>query len=257
MSYSKNGFLATGGSGGSGMTAPPTVTETRDYGGTSAVVTNGATSPALTTRSITLTKTQLVQVFAEVEVVTPAANAAGHLLLLQDGATVGSGRWHNENTTVTTRFMVSSFKSVVLGPGTYVFTVAGDNDPGSTTSVTYEYAALVVTIVDYGSPTIQAWQAPTLLNSWTNSGGTTYPPAGYYLGPDGVVHLRGLITGGVTASVAFILPAGYRPEYRAAVVAAGGATDNYIEVQQDGSVYISVKSTTNVALDGITFRQFA
>lgn len=60
------------------------------------------------------------------------------------------------------------------------------------------------------------WTAPTLLNGWTNfgsDGGGTYTTAGYYLGPDGVIHLRGLIQAGtLTAGTQlFVLPVGFRP----------------------------------------------
>lgn len=71
-----------------------------------------------------------------------------------------------------------------------------------------------------GGGTPGAWTAPALLNGWTNygsDGGGNYSPAGYYLGPEGVVHLRGLLvapdSGGskVSDTTLFALPVGIRP----------------------------------------------
>lgn len=62
----------------------------------------------------------------------------------------------------------------------------------------------------------RAWTAPTFENSWANTGtygGRTYNPAGYYIDPNGVVHMRGTIGSGTAATAAFTLPAGYRPPY--------------------------------------------
>lgn len=57
----------------------------------------------------------------------------------------------------------------------------------------------------------EEWVAPTLVNSWTNYG-SDHPPAGYMKDIFGVVHLRGLIKNGSSASaVMFTLPVGYRP----------------------------------------------
>lgn len=52
------------------------------------------------------------------------------------------------------------------------------------------------------------WIAPTLLNGWVNYGGQWETAA--YRRRDGMVYLRGLITGG-TASTFFNLPVGFRP----------------------------------------------
>lgn len=60
----------------------------------------------------------------------------------------------------------------------------------------------------------QAWQAPTLLNGWTNYDATTWDPVGYMKDSLGFVHLRGFVKGGTisTGTIVFKLPVGYRPE---------------------------------------------
>ncbi len=59
------------------------------------------------------------------------------------------------------------------------------------------------------------WQNITLQNGWSNYGGG-YATAQYYKDKEGVIHVKGLITGGTTAqgTVVFTLPAGYRPTER-------------------------------------------
>ena len=55
------------------------------------------------------------------------------------------------------------------------------------------------------------WTAPTLLNSWTNFGGSL-EPAGYLKDPLGFVHLRGVSSRLVLLALRRSrLPAGYRP----------------------------------------------
>ena len=56
----------------------------------------------------------------------------------------------------------------------------------------------------------QAWQAPTLLNGWTNYDATTWDPVGYMKDSLGFVHLRGFVKGGTisTGTIVFKLPVG-------------------------------------------------
>lgn len=56
----------------------------------------------------------------------------------------------------------------------------------------------------------QAWQTPTLLNSWTNHS-ASYASAQYMKDSLGFVHIKGLVKGGANGSIIFTLPAGYRP----------------------------------------------
>jgi len=123
------------------------------------------------------------------------------------------------------------------------------------------------TITDFAltGKMLPSWVAPSFQNSWTDFSGSY--SAGYYLDPNGVVHLRGLITGGATNTVAFTLPAGYRPEYNHNSLTLHYVNSNtpamaWVQVNPAGLVTV-VGSTGvfsgsyGVGLDDITFRQFA
>lgn len=93
-------------------------------------------------------------------------------------------------------------------------------------------------------------------NSWENYGGTN-ASASYYKDAFGRVHLKGTIKTGVSGTVAFTLPAGYRPqEAEIFAVVANGAL-GVVTVNPDGTVLISTGSATYTTLSGITFRAFA
>lgn len=98
---------------------------------------------------------------------------------------------------------------------------------------------------------LQAWQAPTLINSWANSGGA-YATAGYWKDPWGVVHLRGRITGGAYPSNAFLLPAEYWPEGLSSFYTP---TAGIVQVMLSGAVNVASGSSP-LSLDGISFRAF-
>jgi hypothetical protein len=105
---------------------------------------------------------------------------------------------------------------------------------------------------------IQAVQTPTLLNSWVNRGGG-FTSAGYWKDNFGVVHLVGTVTGGTANTVVFTLPAGYRPAENVefAVTSLSGATPiayGEIYVESNGDVSVNIGSTTNLSLNGISFR---
>jgi hypothetical protein len=60
------------------------------------------------------------------------------------------------------------------------------------------------------SSAIPSWTAVTFQNSWGNlgSGNAT---AAYFKDAIGIVHLKGIVTGGAAGTTMFALPAGYRP----------------------------------------------
>jgi len=99
----------------------------------------------------------------------------------------------------------------------------------------------------------QAWQTPTLLNSWANYGGS-YNPAGYFKDSMGIVHLRGLVRSG-TASTIFTLPVGYRPDYRQLFATETSPNVNgRLDVDTSGNVIMYGGSNAWFSLDGATFR---
>jgi hypothetical protein len=105
--------------------------------------------------------------------------------------------------------------------------------------------------------TQEAWNAPTLLNSWANFGGT-HAPAGYFKDSNGVVHLRGLVSGGTigTTAVIFTLPLNYRPAFQEIFVIRNGAGSGIAEVriQPNGEVIAYSGADSWWSLAGITFK---
>jgi phage minor structural protein len=95
------------------------------------------------------------------------------------------------------------------------------------------------------------FQNAALINGWGNYG-SGYQPAQYMKDPFGYVHLRGSIRWGVNPSVAFILPAGYRPANKLwFTVSAGTMKFANIEIRPNGEVYVSTQDVNYVSLDDI------
>lgn len=97
------------------------------------------------------------------------------------------------------------------------------------------------------------WLPVTFQNSWANVGAGT-PPVTYYKDQNGVVTVYGSLTGGSSGTVAFTLPAGYRPAYVTNRFAGGvrydGSTEQlfFVEVDNSGNVtlYGTVVSWANL-----------
>lgn len=104
-----------------------------------------------------------------------------------------------------------------------------------------------------------SWETPTLLNSWTNFGGA-YATAAYRKDSLGVVHLRGLITGGTktATTVLFNLPSGYRPAadlmFATSVDNGSWAGFGSFNVKSNGDVMLRVAGSGPwISLDGCSF----
>lgn len=99
---------------------------------------------------------------------------------------------------------------------------------------------------------------PALLNSWVNYGGTTFEQAGYYQDGTGHAHLVGLIKNGTPPSVAFTLPAQFRPAKDQVFAAISNDAISRIDVQADGDVFIATSTdpTNYVSLHGIHWLPF-
>lgn len=103
--------------------------------------------------------------------------------------------------------------------------------------------------------TIGATGEPTFANSWVNFG-SPWASAGFWKDPLGVVHFRGRIKSGTVGSTAFILPAGYRPEFKGTYAIGSNATIGLIEIDTNGTVTpVTPSNNTYVSLEGLTFRQ--
>ena len=115
--------------------------------------------------------------------------------------------------------------------------------------------------VDKESP---PWITPTLLNGWVRWGDRWAPPQ-YYKDDSGIVHLRGLIKGGVIdgGKQMFVLPQGYRPSHSScyvtysqggSVVEINGVVARIDVSGETGSVYPTRGSNELFSLEGISFR---
>lgn len=108
-------------------------------------------------------------------------------------------------------------------------------------------------LADDGTISEDSLVAPTLLNSWANTGGS-FRNTGYYKGRDGRVYLAGMVSGGASGSIAFVLPSGYRPTTNAVrIVTTATGAYAHIEVDTAGNVYC-FGGTTNFSFEGLSFR---
>lgn len=158
--------------------------------------------------------------------------------------------------------------TLTLGKGS---TGSGDNtyvriyrsaDTGGTVSIDAFRSGIGGTTLKlntvFGGPVeiaVQSWQTPTLLNSWINNGGG-FSTAQYMKDPFGFTHLKGVITGGTSATDIFTLPVGYRPAENSIfpVMIFGNALGR-CTVYSDGRVYATLASASGFfTLDGISFR---
>ncbi|EJW16536.1 hypothetical protein M5X00_20415 [Paenibacillus alvei] len=107
-----------------------------------------------------------------------------------------------------------------------------------------------------------SWITPALLNGWVKWDDRWAPPQ-YYKDDNGIVHLRGLIKGGVIDgnTAIFILPQGYRPSHsscHATYSQGSGGVDGVlarIDISgATGSVYPTRGSSELLSLEGISFR---
>ncbi len=102
------------------------------------------------------------------------------------------------------------------------------------------------------------WVSPDLQSEWQAYGDTGFfGTPGFYKDKQGVVHLRGVASGGSCGQPVFTLPSNYRPPYVVLtnVYGFGGATR--VDVGPDGTVRVlSNCSNTWVSLWDISFRTY-
>ena len=104
----------------------------------------------------------------------------------------------------------------------------------------------------------EEWTNASLQNGWTHSGGT-YHSVGYYMGPDGFVHLRGAANPGTDAggTLLFTLPVNYRPTEENIIPVHSDSTTTVqarLQIETNGSVRIhDCGGTTGLRFHGISF----
>lgn len=107
--------------------------------------------------------------------------------------------------------------------------------------------------------TLEASTTATLENNWARYSIATGNPA-YYKDAFGMVTLTGYLKSGTLGTVAFHLPAGYRPivqktfQVFSGTNPSGTPTAAAVTVLTDGSVTILAGNNACIALDGIRFR---
>ena len=94
-------------------------------------------------------------------------------------------------------------------------------------------------------------------NSWANEG-AGYNTAAYRKDKNGFVHLKGVIKSGSSNTVAFTLPAGYRPSdstvnWYFPLVSPGSTEQVYVLITSTGTVKPQFASGSQFSLDGICF----
>ncbi|QZN86606.1 siphovirus ReqiPepy6 Gp37-like family protein [Cellulomonas sp. C5510] len=105
--------------------------------------------------------------------------------------------------------------------------------------------------VDVGSPL--TWTPLPLENGWTDYNAQSFSPAAYTRTPDGVVHLRGLVTGGTATATISRLPPGFQSSERLLVGTVANNATARLDVLQTGAIQHLAGSTTWFSLDGLCY----
>ena len=134
----------------------------------------------------------------------------------------GTGPWLDDSSNIT----LSGVRAIDFGPTTPQWNI--------------------------GYPSVdQTWVNATLLNGWVNMGGSNQIARYRINQRNGNVELSGLVNSGVSGTVVFELPAGYRPFSNLGFGTQGAS----VNITNGGSVicYYAGASTT-AWLDGVTFQ---
>ena len=136
----------------------------------------------------------------------------------------------------------------------------------------FDYANVIMYLRSYSTGSVwTAWEAvgtsknkdtwhdASLQNSWANCGGA-FANAGYTITADNHVELRGNIKTGATGTVAFTLPAGYRPltEQLIPLLSNGATSPASIDIiASTGVCYVNwAGANTNISLANVRFPLF-
>jgi hypothetical protein len=97
---------------------------------------------------------------------------------------------------------------------------------------------------------------PTFGSGWSNESPATESTAAFFKDPFGIVHLKGIVTGGGLSTTIFFLPSSYRPTKYVCIPTNRANAAAYICVASDtGQVYQQGGGASgSLLLDGLTFR---
>ncbi len=84
---------------------------------------------------------------------------------------------------------------------------------------------------------IEAWITPTFVNGWVNYDTLIYSSVQYYKHNDRV-YLKGLVKDGLSLSVIFTLPPGYRPVFRRLFSTISWHSTGRIDILPTGEVQV-------------------
>jgi hypothetical protein len=117
---------------------------------------------------------------------------------------------------------------------------------GSTSTIASGTIAGNLTLTNpkgFGDPT---WTAPTLVNSWANTG--DYETAGFRKDGMGFVHLKGMLGSGTAAAI-FTLPVGYRPAATAVFAINAYSAFAELTITSAGVVSLTAGTRSYVSLE--------
>ena len=122
----------------------------------------------------------------------------------------------------------------------------GENFAGQEFELTFDSPAAWHEVDASGEPAFQ--------NSWVNYGGSQ-ETAGFRVGHDGRVYLKGQVKGGTINTTVFTLPIGYRPANNQEFASLSGSPAlGWVSVNDDGTVVANGSGTNAyVFLNGINF----
>jgi hypothetical protein len=126
----------------------------------------------------------------------------------------------------------------------------GDVLSYSGTTNNFEWSSTVAVAV-----AVEDWQNVSFENSWANEGGS-WGGCQYFKDAQGIVHIKGLVKGGVDNTTIFTLPVEYRPtEGRVFMGMTCTGTGKRIDVLTDGTVSLNGTSSSSCFISvEITFR---
>jgi hypothetical protein len=149
------------------------------------------------------------------------------------------------NPTVNSQYVITNYVNSLWKPNSNWLLLAVRN--GDTSY--QDYLKFIPTNGNY-----YTWKTPAWGTNWGNYGGS-YNTGGYYKDGDGIVHLKGLVTGGSYGSSAtlFTLPAGFRPGGRCLFTIITDNAHGRLDIKTTGQVIPYVGSGW-LSLDGISFK---